>query len=143
MHPVIPAGSDLYVESLPPALSLGDLLAFVQSSRTSVCCHRVIAVREDGAALTQGDNNGAPDGWVEPARHVGVVRRYRTGGRWYDAREAARPSGYRRFRQRVAMRLQRSPLFARARWLRSFAVGDRLRGLGRGRWLGRVATDRA
>src|SRR5689334_15209031 len=102
MLPTIPAGSTLDVEPLPPALAVGDLLAFVHVGRAAVCCHRVIALRDDGAALTRGDRNGAPDGWIEPALHVGVVRRFRTGGRWFDARTPDLPSGYRRARQRVA-----------------------------------------
>lgn len=113
MHPTIPGGSALEVEPLPPSLAVGDLLAFVADHRTAVCCHRVIAVRADGAALTRGDNNGWTDGWIEPERHVGVVRRYRTGGRWYDARSGVTPGRVRRFAQRAAGFAQRVQLAAR------------------------------
>jgi hypothetical protein len=137
MHPAIPGGSRLAVEPLPPVLALGDLLAFVQSSRAVVCCHRVIALRADGAALTQGDNNRATDGWIEPARHVGVVRRFRTGGRWYHACEGERPTGYRRLRQRADRA---------ARRLLGRALRDRVARLGVG-WLaglgGRAVGERS
>lgn len=137
MWPTIPPGSRLAIEALPPALAPGDLLAFVLPGRNQVCCHRVIAVRDDGAAHTRGDNNQrGSDGWVEPALHVGVVHRYRTGGRWFDARSAERPGRVRLGLQRIERAGKRVYESVRARDLSA------LRSLGRALRAGHFAVRR-
>lgn len=110
MAPTIPDGSMVDVEALLGAPVIDELLCFVASHALALVVHRVIAVREDGAVLTHGDGLKNHDGWSEPAYHIGVVRRYRLGGRVYHARPGApraRPSGRRQLIQRAARALRR------------------------------------
>ncbi len=107
MEPTMPSGCVAAVEALPERVQPGDVLACVAASSSAVYCHRVIAANADGAVLTRGDNRSVADGWVEPARQVGIVRRYAVGGRCFSASQHIRPSAYRRTRQRVANWLAR------------------------------------
>jgi hypothetical protein len=104
MEPSILNGCVLSIEPLPARLQLGDLLVFVHDVRIGVCCHRVIARYANGGVVTQGTNVPIPDGLIDSKRFVGVVRRYRLGGRWYSApssNAATRPFVLRRLRHRV------------------------------------------
>jgi hypothetical protein len=107
MEPGIPAGSEVEVVALAGPVRLGEVLVFVPSAGEYLCGHRVIAVQSDGSALTRGDQTGAPDEWVEPARQVGAAVRFRLGGRWFTVAASTHPSAYRRLRARVQRKLAR------------------------------------
>jgi hypothetical protein len=118
MEPMLPGGSFAEIAVLSSRLFPGDLLAFLPHTGREICCHRVIAVSAHGAALTRGDRSGICDGWVEPEHFVGVVRRYKVGGRWYATVPLTKPNRYRRLRQRLERGVGRlaarwAPVFGR------------------------------
>lgn len=108
MEPTVPGGSIAEVESLPAQVHIGEFLVCLLPARAVVSCHRVIAVHNSGAVLTRGDNRTDTDGWVDRAQQIGVVRRYRVGGKYFSASTAHSPSRYRVFRQRATAWLERT-----------------------------------
>jgi hypothetical protein len=100
MHPAIPGGAEVDVVGLGDGPSPRDALVFVQPAGAYLCCHRVVAVRTDGSALTAADRTGRLDGWVAPELQVGLARRVRCGGGSYPC-DGTGPPRYRRALQRM------------------------------------------
>jgi len=80
MHPFIRDGDQITLEPPPSKFQVGQVVAFVGSSRDRLLVHRIIAVDHQGM-LTRGDNSLQADGLVTHNRVLGRVVQVRRGSR--------------------------------------------------------------
>lgn len=72
MEPTIKKGDLLLIENVEfQDIGEGDVISFVNSSRTKRCTHRVVKVdSENKAFVTKGDNNNVNDPYETPFEYV-------------------------------------------------------------------------
>ena len=80
MEPGMPPGTLIIVKPADPqAIQIGDVVTYqIKSGEPEVITHRVIQIVQSTADgerrfITQGDNNGSPDGEIRPEQIRGIV----------------------------------------------------------------------
>lgn len=75
MEPTIPTGSVVFVNTKNVYVEVDDIITFslaVGEDKSVFVTHRAYDISDDGLIQTKGDNNDAPDGWLEPSAVTGT-----------------------------------------------------------------------